>query len=40
MNPFASGGIGLALNLYFRSKSEEQGACSRATESGTLMKFL
>ena len=34
------GGIGLALNLQARSKSEEQGVCSQATVSGTWMKSL
>ena len=40
MNPFTTGGIGLALTSHARPQSEEQGACSRATGSGTLMKFL
>ena len=40
MKPFATGGIGLALISQARPQSEEQGACSRATGSGNLMKFL
>jgi hypothetical protein len=40
MNLFGIGGTGLALISQPRSKSEEQGTCSRATGSGTLMKFL
>ena len=35
-----TGGTGLALSSQAKLKSEEQGACSRATGSGTLMKSL
>ena len=40
MNPFGTGGTGLALNSQARSKSAGQGECSQATGSGTLMKSL
>ena len=40
MNPLGTDGIGLALNLQAISGSEEQGVCSQATGSGTLMKSL
>ena len=35
-----TGGTGLALKAQAKLKSEEQGACSQATDSGTLMKPL
>jgi len=40
INLSGTGAIGLALNSQAKLKSEEQGACSRATGSGTLMKSL
>ena len=40
MNPLDIGGIDLALNSQAISGSEEQGVCSQATGSGTLMKSL
>ena len=40
MNPFGTGGIGLALSSQARSKSEEQGVCSQATGNGTSVIYL
>ena len=40
MNLSGTGGTGLALSSQAKLKSEEQGACSQATGSGTLMKSL
>ena len=40
MNPFDTGGTGLALNSQVRSKSAGQGECSPVIGNGTLMKSL
>ena len=40
MNPFGTGGTGLALNSHARSKSVGQGECNSVIGNGTQMKSL